>query len=175
MHSIETEGKRLERMARVQRFALSPRSPTGSPKRHALKAPIHLTGLMLSAVLSRCRVSHAVLACSHAERLLADGRGMLSPRLPSSPAKNTHRHPSPDDLIASAPRAASPVTLLEESAGGSMNRAASKRTAAASLNFIPEPYDLLSPTHGTSNNISNAGPAASRGGMRVCVCVCVYT
>jgi hypothetical protein len=47
MHSIETEAKRLERAARVQRFALSPRSPTGSPKRHPLKAPIHLTGRIM--------------------------------------------------------------------------------------------------------------------------------
>ena len=54
MHSTKTEAKRLERMARVQRFTLSPRSPTGSPKRHPLKAPIHLTGRRLLAVVHRC-------------------------------------------------------------------------------------------------------------------------
>ena len=43
-----------------------------------------------------------------------------------------------------------------------MNRAGFKRTAPAPLlNFIPEPYDVLSQTHGASHN----GTAASRGGL----------
>jgi len=88
-------------------------------------------------------------------RVPADSRSLFSPSRPSSPAKNPL-----DDHTVPAPRAASPVTLIEESAGGSLNHGSFKRTAPFPLNFIPEPWDLLPPSHGTSQN-----GAAQTGGL----------